>query len=396
MIPDKMRIAVLHSFYRSTQPSGENHVVTAEVEALSRAGHDVALIAVHSDSFQRQYLNGLRSAVRVATGIGRSPRADIAAFKPDILYIHNLFPNYSQRWLRHMSHPILATLHNYRPLCANGLLFRNGTVCTLCPDGAPWSSLRYGCYRDSRLATAPLFVANRRGVASNVLVTRADRIRVLSGRQLDVYTEYGVDHERMVAIPNFLPKDMDPGPTVINGNAREGWLFVGRLSPEKGILELLRQWPRHKRLSVVGEGPLMPEVRAAAGPGVNILGALRREEVIRLMRSSVGLLLPSLWHEAFPLVYLEALACGLPVIAFETIGIAEDVARHGTGLVLHANEDLDVVTSRLESRSPHLRRPCREIFDANYSETIVTERLTTEFESTVRQYHDSRHASVSV
>jgi len=157
-----MRIALVHSFYSSQQPSGENQVVVAQVDALREAGHEVLLVARYTDPAIQERGYSVRAALGVATGFGPDPTADLRDFSPDVVHIHNLFPNFGTRWVSRWEGPLVATLHNYRPLCANGLLYRDGHNCTLCPEGDRLASMRYGCYRDSRIATLPLALRNAR------------------------------------------------------------------------------------------------------------------------------------------------------------------------------------------------------------------------------------------
>src|SRR2546421_567820 len=89
------RIAVVHSFYTSQVPSGENAVVAAQVESLRNNGLDVELFATATDEVAGQRWNPARSAARVATGHGRSPGRALRDFQPDVVHVHNLFPNWS-------------------------------------------------------------------------------------------------------------------------------------------------------------------------------------------------------------------------------------------------------------------------------------------------------------
>src|SRR5262249_45510078 len=139
-----IRIAIVHSFYSSRQPSGENGVVESEVAALRAAGHDVRLFAARTDDLERDRLYPGKAAARGASGRGASPLTAVERFGPDVVHVHNLFPNIARRWVAGLRRPLVTTLHNFRPLCVNGLLYRDGHVCTLCPDGQRWSGLRYG------------------------------------------------------------------------------------------------------------------------------------------------------------------------------------------------------------------------------------------------------------
>ena len=122
----------------------------------------------------------------------------------------------------------------------------------------------------------------------------------------------GIPDEKVILKPNFVD---DPGPRA-NRPESEQVLFVGRLSPEKGILELLEAWrrasPRDLRLLVIGDGPLMSDARAHLDGSIRLLGRLPKGEVRQLMLCSRALVLPSRAYEVQPLVLLEALAAGLP------------------------------------------------------------------------------------
>jgi glycosyltransferase involved in cell wall biosynthesis len=352
-------------------------VVESEVAALARAGHDVALFAARTDDLEGDRLYPLKAGLRVATGRGASPLAALARFGPDVVHVHNLFPNFGRRWVRSVDVPLVTTLHNYRPLCVNGLLYRDGKVCTLCPDGRRWSGLRYACYRDSRLASLPLTLANLAGPAADPLLARADRIVVLSDLAAEIYANAGVAPHRMTVWPNFLRADLDPGPD----DARAGtdaFLYVGRLSPEKAVIRLLAAWPRGDEapaLRIVGEGPEEAAVRSAAeGRPIEVLGRVSRTEVVALMRRSVGLVFPSAWYEGFPLVYAEAMAAGLPVLAWAPNVVSRWAVADGTGASTSWDEDTGAILALAAGSFPGLRHHCRRLFEKRYSEAAHVAR----------------------
>nr|WP_206313828.1 glycosyltransferase family 4 protein [Streptomyces coryli] len=378
-----MRIALVHSFYASGQPSGENAVVAEQAAALAAAGHEVALVGAHTDELSRQRLYALRSAVVVLSGRGRSPVERLRAFRPDVVHVHNLFPNFGRGWARswHDS-PLIATLHNFRPLCAGGSLYRDGADCTRCLDGDRWAGLRHACYRDSRAATLPLAWANRRGAAADPLLARADRVVVISELNRRVYARSGVPAERLAVLPNFVADaPCEPAPDA------GAWLFAGRLSPAKGILELLRSWPKSEPLDVAGSGELEAACRAAAPGSVRFLGSLERPELRRRMAAAKGLLFPSRWLEAGPtVVYLEALAAGLPVLAFEGNAVAEAVRDEGTGHVTAWDQPLGRALAEAGRAFPAQRAHCRSVYEHRYGEQRWLREATALYRSALRDH----------
>ena len=308
-----MRIALLHSFYASAASSGENVVVLAQMEALAAAGHDVVLIGRETDR-EQAHLSAypVRAAWRTVTSRGPDPAPLLRRFAPDVVHVHNTVPNIGLQWLPGWEGPVVHTLHNYRPLCANGLLFRDGRFCSDCPDGKPWAAVQHGCYRDSRLYSLPIATRNARGLGANQLIERSDALVVLSEAERQIYLEYGVPSPRLRLVPNGV-SEVHRGPTVVPDKPR--WLAVGRLRAEKGFDVLLRAWPPGEPLDIIGDGPQREELQALAPPGVRMLGAMPADQVRAMMSGYSALMFPGLAIEsALPLVVSEALEASLPVV----------------------------------------------------------------------------------
>lgn len=332
--------------------------MTQQVSALRAAGHEVELVPQFTDDRERRKAYPLGAAATVATGRGPDPLDMLNRFQPEIVHVHNLFPNFGRKWVVRWAGPIVATMHNFRPLCPAATFYRDGQVCTDCLlRRKAWPAVQHACYRGSRLRTLPLAVSTR--FEADPLLRRANRIVVLNEKMAQLYAQAGVGRDRIVRVPNFLA---DAPPAGIGGNA---WLYVGRLSPEKGILELLAEWPSGQRLRIVGDGPLLDKARAMAPLGVSVLGRQPPQRVGQLLRDSIGLVFPSRWFEGFPMVYLEALASGTPVLAWPVSAVAGMVREQGTGRIAG-----ELVSSlELAAREfPSLRAHCRSVFESRFTE----------------------------
>lgn len=377
-----MRIAIVHSFYVSGTPSGENLAVLREAEALTGAGHDVKVIARNTDDLVTSKLYTLTSAVRVATGWGGDPSDELKKFNPDVTHVHNLFPNIGTAWLNQWEGPLVATLHNFRPLCANGILFRDGAACTECPDGSVLNSLKHSCYRDSKVATLPLTIANRGGLQRNRLLQRADKIIALSDRVKSIYEKYGLSDQRLALIPNGV----DVAPPDIPGSPRSSnWVAVGRLTPEKGFGSLAREWPPELRrtLDIYGNGPELDLISNLAKTNIRVRGAIPNADVMTALPEYTGLILASKWFEgATPLTVLEALGSGLPVIAHDGNSAADFLMKHEPTWVYDGSRtSLVNALNSIESRGNEARTRARQLFDAEFSLAIWVKRLEALFSS---------------
>jgi glycosyltransferase involved in cell wall biosynthesis len=324
-----MRVLIVHNRYRSTAPSGESRVVDQESEALTSLGHEVEHFERHSDDIEGW--SSLQKATLPARVIWNpSTRRALAGvlrrFTPDVAHVHNTFPLLSPSVLyacRDEGVPVVATLHNYKLLCASGDFFRDGAVCHDCAGGVPVSALVHRCYRGSALATVPAVVAARAHrqawrdlVAAYVLISASLR-RLLGGMDLDP--------ERVFVKPNLVPDDGSIG-RLVAGQPRERQVaYLGRLDRAKGVPLLLSAWDRYRaaagdgalRLVIAGGGPLEGEVArwAAERPSVELAGHLGKQECFDVIARSRAVLLPSQWEETFGLVVVEAMAAGVAPIA---------------------------------------------------------------------------------
>ncbi len=318
-----MRVLQVHTPYR--EPGGEDRVVAAEAALLRAAGHEVVTHVVPNPRGAEAALALARSSWNAAAA--RSVRDLARAAAPDVAHVHNTW--YAQSpsvygALRRAGVPVVATLHNYRLLCVNGLLFREGAPCTDCVGRLPWPGVVHRCYRGSATASA--------AVAAMVAVHRArgtwsddiDLWLALTAQARDQLLAGGLPPDRTAVKPNVVP---DPGPRGLPPSRSTTVLFVGRLVPEKGVAQLVDAWALRDRgplrLLVLGDGPLRAELAARRVPGVQVAGPQDPGDVQAAMLSARALAFPSRWAEPCPMVVLEALAAGLPILAADVGGVPE-------------------------------------------------------------------------
>jgi glycosyltransferase involved in cell wall biosynthesis len=319
-----VKVVVVHGRYRSTAPSGENHVVDQERAALTGAGHCVSTFERHSDDIAGWPLHR-KAGLPLRSIRDQEARRDLARHlereRPDVVHVHNTFPLLSPSVLRACADvgvPVVATIHNYKLLCASGDFFRDGRPCHDCARGRGAPGLVHGCYRGSRLATAPVVlgsVANRdewrRLVSAYVFI---------SGAQRDLMAPLDLPSDRVFVKHNFVPE-----PGGVTGRRERTVTYVGRLDAAKGVPLLMAAWDSFRRLhpestlrlTIAGGGPLDEQVRAwaRAHPSVDVLGLVAREEVWPLLARSIAVLVPSQWEETFGLVAVEAMAASVAPIA---------------------------------------------------------------------------------
>lgn len=356
-----MRILIVHSLYRSG-PSGENSVVADQVNALISSGHDVELVSKQTPENSEALNYLVSSGIRVATGFGENPLSLIKEKSPDVVHVHNLFPNWSTRWLNTLPFPLVATLHNFRTICAAGNLYRNGNACDLCPTKGSHNALRFGCYQGSRIRTIPLAI-NTAKPQHNPLLNRPQRLIFLSEENRKRFQRYigRTILDRSEVIPNFSPS-LTAHEVGFTDKQRYGWIFAGHIQESKGILELINKWPLAERLDVYGSGPDFQVSRLlAAGKNIRFHGHVDRSELLKALGQSEGLIFPSLAYEQSPMIVLEAFSVGTPVIATASSGIGQEIEKLNVGTSLRDFQSLSAaLTAVRQSQKEMSTRAIRQ------------------------------------
>lgn len=383
-----MRVVVAHNRYSSAQPSGENIVVDAEIEQLRSAGVEVVPFLRSSDE-----IGALPAAQKALLPLSPiyAPRAQrdlveiIRRDKPDVVHLHNPYPLISP-WIVRTAHahglPVVHTVHNYRQVCASGVYFRDGHRCHDCQGRAfPLPAVRHRCYRGSAAQSLVMATALtvHRGTWRGV-----DRFVALTDGIAEHLRGYGIPDDRIVVKPNAIP---DPGQPAPLGS---GFLFLGRLSPEKGLDLLLDAWQRHPdgelgSLTIVGDGPLRPLAEQAAGSrgDVTFTGPRDRAGVAGALRAAAVVLATSTWDDVLPTVIGEALAAGRPVLGTNLGGIPYLVGDAGW-VCLPDPAALAGALPVAASEAAGRALAARERYESHFTPKVVTARLLDIYASVAR------------
>lgn len=332
-----VRIVVAHNAYQ--QRGGEDSVVEAEAALLASRGHAVERFLRHNDAIAD--MSRLDAAVQTvwSAPAARDFEAVLRAFRPDVVHVHNTFLLMSPAiyWVANrLRVPVVQTLHNFRLLCPSAMFLREGKVCEDCLGRLPWRGATRACYRGSRPASAALAGMLTVHRLAGTWRNKVTRYIALNEFCRDKFVTGGLPAERIVVKPNFV--ELEPPAE----RDRSGFVFVGRLSAEKGVEVLLDGLARAGGLGlkVIGSGP---EVSRFEGrDGVEMLGSLERKDVCAQMSGALALVFPSIWYETFGLVIVEAFASGTPIIG-SRLGVVPGLVEDGvTGLLFNPGDASDL------------------------------------------------------
>jgi glycosyltransferase involved in cell wall biosynthesis len=352
-----MKILQVHNFYQ--QAGGEDRVVAAERAMLTGQGHDVFQYTVHNDQ-----VNGMPVLqLGIKTVWNQKKFKNIGCLMDEqgieLVHVHNTLPLISPAVYYAAAArktPVIQTLHNYRLLCPAGTLFRQGNICELClHKEIKFPAIQHRCYRGSLLTSAAVSTMLAGHALSGTYQRRIHTYIALTQFARNKFCEGGLPAERIVVKPNFLAED--PGA----GCGKGGYaLFVGRLTEEKGLATLLDAWgasPQAIPLKIVGDGSMQALVRqrAAALGNVEYLGACEHDRVIQLLQDAEFLVFPSRWYEGMPIVILEALACGTPVVAFG-LGSMNELILDGVNGIKLPFPDTGALTSFLHNSGDPMQK----------------------------------------
>ena len=376
---------VIASLYSSEIPSGENLFVQNLTATLNKYEINCKFYTIDTGKLSKSWIYKLKVTCIQLFNIGNSPSRAIKIFKPDIILVSNLFPNISTRWLKKNSVPVVYFQHNFRINCIAGTYSRNGKECFSCISKNHLQGIKYGCYKQSRVASS---IATIR-----FLTKRNRRIEMKFPRKfLALHEEAvqslemsGIKSSRIQVLNNYLPNvKIVP----YSGN-RNAWIFCGRISEEKGILQLLEIWPNNQNLDIYGEGPLAAKLQELTGKRLNLKykGMIPNEKLTSVLNEYIGGVVPSSWREGFPMVVLEYLRAGLPIIATKGNNVSQIVEESNSGVQFKVDsreELLTAIETVLASRNLFSINASQH-FESRYSEEIWLNKLLSIIDQTLSE-----------
>lgn len=334
---------------------------------LERAGHSVAYFSMkHSKNlptpWERYFVSGidyensdrlgLSEKIRAAKNIIWNREAEqsmsrlLDEFHPDIVHMHNIYHQLSPSILRPIKKrgiPIIMTLHDYKLVSPNYSLFARGKIWEETKNGTYWTCVRDRCVKDSYaksiVCAAEAYVYKWIG-AYHAIQTFLSPSKFL----IEKFKEFGFTHPI-----EYFPNPLVPFPEDFSEMmpAKDApFLFLGRLSAEKGIDTLLRgmrEYSGPSKLFIAGEGPERENLEALTeelgiGDRIRFLGYLSGSELEVTRKLAKAILIPSRWYENMPYVLTESLGAGKIVVAADRGGIPERI-RHGENGFLFDPED---------------------------------------------------------
>jgi glycosyltransferase involved in cell wall biosynthesis len=328
----KSRLRILQIFNRYLEPGGEQASVGRMGDALQQVA-DVEYFLTSSDQLLgRRTPSGMVKAAAYALHnpevIRRLKRQqELGRF--DIWVVHNVFPTMSPSVYSlafKLGIPVVQYLHNYRMSCVNGSFLNRGETCTSCMRGNFTKAALTGCWHDSRVMSGWMGAVMMRVRAEGVFRKMAAWI-ALSEAQKSLHVQMGIPADRIHLVPHFHKID----PTRFIESSGRDVLFLGRLSKEKGVEQLLDAWKRTDRggakLLIAGDGPertaLKNKISAEKIGDVDLLGFVAKEDLAALWRRASFSVVPSIWQDPLPAVVFETWERGRPVLVSDAGGLAD-------------------------------------------------------------------------
>ncbi len=363
-----LKILMVHNAYQ--QRGGEDVAVAAETKLLRSYGHEVIDLIRDNAVIPRSRRLLLLRDTLWSTSAADEVRGAIRANEPDLIHVHNTFPQFSPSiyWAAdRCGVPVFQTLHNFRLLCAQAMFLRNGGICEDCMGTLPWRGILRKCYRKSSVQSGALvsMLALHRTIGT--FRRKVTRYIALSNFSKERFIQGGLPASKLRIKPNFV--DIALG----EQSQRSGGLFVGRLSEEKGLRVLVRALdavPLDVECDVIGTGP---EANLAMGHRkCRLLGWQSPDQIYGRMRRAAYLILPSIGYEQFPRTLAEAFGCGLPIIASRLGPLAELIRDGQTGLLFQPGSSVDLARKiEIAERNPELLREmslnARREYEGNYT-----------------------------
>lgn len=310
----------------------------------------------------------------------------LSHFQPDIAHAHNIYGRLTSSvldLLYERNIPTLLTLHDYKLICPSYKLLCNSRICEDCKGGNFYMAVRNKCHKDSFAASAiyafesyfnQLFQKFKRNVRFFIAPSL-----FLKNKLID----FGWPGKKIEYIPNYLVLS-EFEPKYAPGKY---FLYLGRLSAEKGVSTLIKAFMKIKsdkvNLWIVGEGPVRNQLEeiASADSRIRFTGYLSGNKLKQTTSDALAVIVPSEWYENASISILESFAFGKPVVGSRIGGIPEMVEEGLNGYLFEPGnvddlkDKLELMLSKPNKDIEQMGKAARDKVEREYNAELHYERL---------------------
>ena len=318
-------------------------------------------------------------------------------FKPDIVHLNNFQRQLSSSIIEPIKKkniPIVYTAHDVQVICPAILMLDNEkNICERCMCGKYINCIKKKCNKGSVLKSIIGALEGYYYRRKKVFTKKIDRIIAPTNFYKQKLIEDGINENKIVAIHNFIDTEEYDVKTEDQGYA----LYIGRLSKEKGIMNLLKAFEKLEKetLYIAGEGEERQNIQKFIHDKnlterIKILGFLNHEEIINIIRKCKFVVVPSIWYENCPYSILETLAIGKPVVGANIGGIPELVQDEKNGLLFKYDDitDLSEKMKKLyedEELVKSLQLQAKEQAKKDFDKQKYYERIIKVYENLIKE-----------
>lgn len=346
-----MKVILVNKFYYRR---GGDCIYMLNLEQLLKDyGHDVAVFSMEypenlPTEWSRYFPSNMTKIKAFTRPFGslevkRKFVALLDDFKPDVVHLNNIHTQLSPI-VAELAHKrgvkVVWTLHDYKLLCPRYDCLNNSVICEKCFGSEKNFCLKFNCIKGSKLASfigwreAILWNRERLEDCTNVFLCPS---KFMSNKML----QGSFAPSKIHVLHNFLNIDLDKD----RYDAKDDYFcFVGRLSQEKGLRTLISAANRLPYiLKIIGDGPMLDNLKTIAGKNVEFLGRKQWEELRDIVGSARFSVIPSEWYENNPLSVIESLCLGTPVLGARIGGIPELIEEDINGMTFESKNVDDLV-----------------------------------------------------
>lgn len=316
-------------------------------------------------------------------------------FKPDVVHLNNFQRQLSAsiiKTIKKRNIPIVFTAHDVQAICpAITMMDNDKNPCELCMKGKYINCIKKSCNKGSKLKSALGAIEGYYYRNHKIYTDKIDYIITPSEFYRTKFIEDGINPNKIQAIHNSIEMNDYNVETKDDGYA----LYFGRLSKEKGILNLINAFAKCNKgnLYIAGEGPEKEKIEKIIKENsledrVKLLGFLDKEQMTDVTRKCKFVVVPSIWYENCPYSVLETLAIGKPIIGSNMGGIPELVIDNENGFIYNTVDELTEKMNVLfenEDLVKQFSKKSKELAKQNYDREVYYNKLKQIYDKVIKE-----------